>query len=80
MNSLNPTSKNNYPLPADCERICKPSDPNCYINSAAYQKCVRTGLTTQSKVVKKQYQKHGNSVHDYCRKKYCSTLQNKMYL
>jgi len=79
MYSLKPTNKDNYKLPAACKRICILNDKNCYINSAGYQKCVRTGLTTQSKVVKQQYQKHGNSVHDYCRTKYCSTLQNKMY-
>ena len=38
-----------------------------------------TGLTTQSKAVKDQYEKHGNSVRNYCRKKYCTTISNHMY-
>ncbi len=74
-----PTNKGNYNLPHLCRRVCKPNNPNCYVNTAGFQKCVMTGLTTQSKAVKDQYEKHGNSVRNYCRKKYCTTISNHMY-
>ena len=75
----NPTNKGNYHLPHICRRVCKPNNPNCYVNTGGFQKCVRTGDTTQSMAVKAQYTKHGNTVKNYCRKKYCTTISNHMY-
>lgn len=74
----NPTAKGAYSTPNKCLQPCKKNAVNCYKNTAGFQKCMRIGNTTQSKVEKSQYMK-GGSVKAYCTKKYCTTISNKMH-